>query len=199
MAMQKINDLFGKRVINQATGDSIATVRDVVLSSDARSIIALVIDGGRSAPNQVVRWNAVVSIGEFVIVDGTRPFMVIDEDTEVTELRQSSEQITGKTIISATGEKVGVVGDILFDPRGQLVGYTLKQGMFNNSQEAQILPAEYIRAIGKDAIIAESADLRSLSAFESSAAESGDVRERMRGDEAYRSDTRTTLNDPYAE
>ena len=72
--MKKVNDLFNKRVINQATGNPMDSVRDVVLSDDGRRIVALVVGGGsRSHDDQIIRWDSIISVGEDVIVDGRTP------------------------------------------------------------------------------------------------------------------------------
>lgn len=158
--MQRINALFGKRVINQATGDRVASVHDVVLSSDARRIVALVVsEGGRTGNEQVVPWESVISVGEFVIVDGKQPWRMLSEHAEVLELREQAQQITGKPIMSAAGERLGTVGDVLYNERGEIVSYELKQGLFGGSSDAPLLPAASVQAIGKDAIIASSGEL----------------------------------------
>src|SRR5262245_45718407 len=106
--MHKVNDLFHKRVIDQNSGDAVATVRDVVLSADGQRIVALIINGGdRSHGEQVIRWDAVVSVGEYVVVDGAQPLSGVNEDPEVAELRQDAQQITGKAVMSTTGERLG--------------------------------------------------------------------------------------------
>lgn len=150
--MQKMNELFGKRVISQVTGDQVATVREVVLDSEARQIVALLIASGRSGDELVVRMEQILGIGEVVVVDGTRPFLSGAGDPEITALRNSAEQITGKKMLTAAGEQLGTVGDMYLGRRGAIVGFELKHGPFRGS-EPHIIRAADIQAVGKDAVI----------------------------------------------
>ena len=89
--MQKVNDLFGKQVINQSNGRRESTVRDVVLNNDGQRIVALVVgDGGWSNDEQVIHWEAIRAVGDYVIVEGLQPFASLDEDPEVVDLRKQA-------------------------------------------------------------------------------------------------------------
>jgi sporulation protein YlmC with PRC-barrel domain len=164
MIMQKMNELYGKRVISQITGDEVATVREVVLDPEARQIEALIISSGRSGDEQVVRMGQILGMGEFIVVDGTRPFESSAGDPEIVELRKGAEQITGKKIMSATGEQFGTVGDMYIGRRGAIVGFELKHGPFGGS-EPQVIRATDVEAVGKDAVIARTNQPMALSAL----------------------------------
>jgi uncharacterized protein YrrD len=151
--MQKMNELFGKRVISQMSGDQVATVREVVLDPEARKIVALIINSGRSSNEQVVRMGQILGMGEFIVVDGTQPFEASAGDSEIVELRKGAAQITGKKIMSAAGEQVGTVGDMYVGRRGAIIGFELKHGPFSSS-EPQVIRAVDVEAVGKDAVIA---------------------------------------------
>jgi sporulation protein YlmC with PRC-barrel domain len=162
--MQKINDLFGKRVVDLTTGDPVATVGDVVLSADGHRIVALIAGGGAfsSGDEHVIRWDCVRSIGEYVIVESATPFATVGDDAEVAELRKQAHKITGKTVISTTGEQIGTVGDMIFNDRGDVVGYTIRQGGGLLGGANGMLPAQQVQAVGKDAIIVATAELMPL-------------------------------------
>lgn len=179
--MQRINALYSKRVINVATGDPVATVRDVVLSDDVRRIVALLVsEGGRGGDEQVIPWESVISVGEFVIADGRQAWQTLADHPDVANLREQAHQITGKPIMSATGERLGTVSDILYDERGQLVSYELKQGgLFGGSSDAPMLPASSVQAIGKDAIIATNSELITRDELEPAANEPVSAPEQM--------------------
>jgi sporulation protein YlmC with PRC-barrel domain len=165
--MQKVNDLYSKQVINQSTGERVASVRDVVLSADARRIVALVVGEGMwSNDERVVPWELVRSIGDYVIVESATPFAGLDDDAEVAELRKQAHRITDKMVVSDTGERLGSIGDMFFDNNGQIIGYSVKQGMLGSSGDAPFLPAEQVQVIGKDAIIATDSDLGTLADVE---------------------------------
>lgn len=150
--MQKINDLFGKSVIGQHTGNQIATVRDVVLDAEIRQIVALIIGGGWSGDEQVVRRERILGMGEFIVADDATPFPTGSEDVAVADLRAGAERITGKKIMSTTGEQLGTVGDIYFSGN-MIVGFELKRGLFSGG-DPEIVQIEDVQAVGKDAVIA---------------------------------------------
>jgi uncharacterized protein YrrD len=150
--MQKINELFGKQVISQQTGNQLATVRDVVLDAESRQIVALILTSGRSRHDQVARMAQIHGMGEFVVVDETTPLLSSDDDSEVVALRENAEQITGKKLISVAGEQFGTVGDMYVGRNGTIIGFELKQGMFSSS-DPQVVRATDVQAIGKDAVI----------------------------------------------
>lgn len=155
--MQKVNELFGKRVIDLRSGNQIAMVRDVVLDGEMRRIVALVIgDGGWGSKDRVLRWRELAAVGEFVIADGERQMPLLSEDAEVRGLREAAATVTGKKVISASGEQVGTVDDIYYERSGAILGYEIRRGLFGGHPA---LRAGDVRSVGKDAIIAESSSL----------------------------------------
>jgi uncharacterized protein YrrD len=165
--MHKVNDMYGKEVINQSTGERVAAMRDVILSDDARRIVAVGVGGGMwSKEERSVRWETVTSVGDFVIADGSEPFPIVDEDATIAELRKQANQITGTMILSSSGERLGTVGDMYYEQDGTVSGYSIKQGILDSSRDAPFLPAEHIQVVGKDAIIANVNDLTLLHGIE---------------------------------
>ncbi|RRR68426.1 MAG: hypothetical protein EI684_17640 [Candidatus Viridilinea halotolerans] len=150
--MQKMNELFGKRVINQLTGNQVAIVREVVLDSAARQILALILTSEHSREEQVVRMENVLGMGEFVVIDGARPLQSSAGDSEIVALRKSAQQITGKKLMSVTGDHVGTVGDMHVGRNGIIVGFELKHGMFS-STDPQAFRAVDVQTVGADAVI----------------------------------------------
>ncbi|NNJ10870.1 hypothetical protein EKD04_011060 [Chloroflexales bacterium ZM16-3] len=170
--MQKINDLFGKLVISQITGDQVASVSDIVLDQEVRRIVALIISG-RASGEQVVRWPQILGVGEFVVVDGAQAFLAASDDSEIAELRAGAERITGKHIISASGEQVGTVSDMYFSRDGELVGFELRRGLFGGL-DPQAIRAEDIQAVGRDAVIVSANESISMSALDSDTSTASD-------------------------
>lgn len=161
--MYRVNELLGKMAINQASGERIAPVRDVVLSGDTRSIVALITGtGGLFSAEQVIPWSAIVSLGDVIVVDGASPLGTVKENAEVAGLRKQSFQITGAAVISATGEKIGTVSDMMADTDGAILGFTVKQGLLANLMGTRFLPIEQVQTVGKDAIITTITELMSL-------------------------------------
>ncbi|MGI9048558.1 MAG: PRC-barrel domain-containing protein [Rubrobacteraceae bacterium] len=157
--MHSVNGIFGREVVNESTGEKLAKVQNIVFDEDSSTIVALLIPGDRMlGGSRVVRWNLVSSIGDVIVVRDSE-LVDLKEDTEVAGLSRQSHQITGTEIVTEGGEKIGAVSDLLVDDRGAVIGYEVKQGLLGGRD---FLPVEKVRSAGRDAIIAEDADLPSM-------------------------------------
>lgn len=155
--MQRVNQMFGKEVINQVSGEKIATVQDIVMDRDTRHVMALLVrSGGLMGSTSVVRWSAVVSVGDVVVIRAEQALPALDDDAEVSELTRQANRITGTPVISDRGEQLGSVGDIFINEQGEVVGFEVKQGMLHSNR---YLPAEHVQAVGRDAVISTLAEL----------------------------------------
>lgn len=158
--MRKATELIGKELVNQETAEKIATIQDIILDKQARHIVALLIDsGGWFRDAKVVHWRNVVSIGDVVVMRGETPAITASDDPQIALLMEEKTTMTGTTIISASGEKIGSVTDLYIDDNGVVTGYEVSQGFLSNLGGRKFLSAEHISAVGKDAIIASDADL----------------------------------------
>ncbi len=152
--MHTVNSLFGKPVIAQATGERIATIQDVVLDQPPTRVVALLIDvGGWLKSARVIRWEQVISLGDVLLVGSEPPYAMIGDDPELATLIKQAHQITGTTIITVDGTQIGTVADLSIDDRGQIIGYQIKQGFFQDLRGRTLLPVDQIQSIGNDAII----------------------------------------------
>ena len=68
---------------------------------------------------------------------------------------QRASQVIGKSVMAAdNGEKLGTVGDLLFDDSNrQLIGLVVRQGLLHSEQ---VLPADAVQAFGRDAVVSAS-------------------------------------------
>ncbi len=157
--MRKARELIGKQVVHQATGERLANVQDLLLDPEAGHIIALLVDGGGwFGEARIIRWNAVVSSGDVIIVQGDQPVIQAHDDAEVSELLKHDIRMTGTTIISDGGERVGSVGDLFINEAGEVVGFEVKQGLISGRK---FLPIDKVHVVGKDAVIADTSELAS--------------------------------------
>jgi uncharacterized protein YrrD len=160
--MRKAKDLLGKEIV-QVTGEKLAVVQDIILDIDARQVVALLVDnGGWFRDAKIVPWNAVSNIGDIVIVKGETPIIVASSDPRLAALLDLKTPVTGTTIISDGGERIGTVGDLFIDDTGTVTGYEVKQGFISDLGGRKFLPVENVQAVGKDAIIAHPSDLMSV-------------------------------------
>lgn len=160
--MQKVNELFGKEVIDQASGEKRATVHDVVFDEGTRGVVALLV-GGLLGRDRVVRRGSIVSLGDVVVAGGEAPFVKLGDDPEVKDLRgRKGRRITGTDVVSEGKEKIGAVADLFVDDSGRVIGYEVKRGLVGDLSSRRFLPVEKVRAAGEDAIIASDPALPSV-------------------------------------
>jgi len=147
-----VNELFGKEVVRQTSGEKQGNVRDIVFDEESLSIVALLV-GGMVGRGRALRWTSVASVGDVVVVGGEEPLEKLGEDLEVADLRKKGHTITGTEIVTQEGEKIGEVRDVFVNERGRVGGYEVSRGMVSDLRGRKFLPVENVRAIGKDTII----------------------------------------------
>ena len=156
--MQRVNELFGKEVVRQTSGEKQGNVRDIVFDEGSLNIVALLV-GGMVGHGRALRWTSVASVGDVVVVGGEETLDKLREDLEVAELHKKSDTITGTEIVTQEGEKIGEVRDTFVNERGQVGGYEVSRGMVSDLRGRKFLPRENVQAIGKDTIIVSNLDL----------------------------------------
>jgi uncharacterized protein YrrD len=156
--MQRVNELFGKEVVRQTSGEKQGKVRDIVFDEESRSIVALLV-GGMVGRGKALHWASVASVGDVVVVGGEEALEKLGEDPEVADLHKKRHMITGTEIVTKEGEKIGEVRDVFVNERGRVGGYEVSRGMVSDLRGRKFLPIENVEAIGKDTIIASNTDL----------------------------------------
>jgi uncharacterized protein YrrD len=161
--MRKAKEVVGKAIVNQATGEHIATVRDLIFDHEARHVAALLVDnGGWFRDARVVCWDMIASIGDVVMVQGESPVVKASEAPQLSDELKQDVRISGLPIMSDSGERIGTVGDLFINDSGEVVGYEVKQGLISDLGGRKFLFADHVQTIGKDAIIADADTLTSV-------------------------------------
>lgn len=161
--MFRAKELIGKAIVHQATGERLASVYDLVFTPDTRNVSAIVVDsGGWFRDARVVPWSAVASIGDVIIAQGDKPIIVASESPALQQDMQHNARITGVPIVTDTGERVGTVGDLFINERGNVIGYEVKQGFVSDLTGRKFLPVDQVQNVGKDAVISAATELSSV-------------------------------------
>lgn len=152
--MHKMNELLGRDVLDQETGEKRGTVRDLIFDEDTTRVVALVLDGGGLFGGaKTVRWAYVVNVGDVVMLDGGAPLDGSRDDPEIDALRGRQRRITGTEIVTQGGEKEGEVADVLLDDGGVVRSYEVKRGVIRDLTGREQVPAEDVVSTGRDAIV----------------------------------------------
>lgn len=161
--MRKAKELIGKSIVHQATGSKLAEVRDLIFETDASKIAALLVDnGGWFREARVICWESVTNIGDVVMVTGDNPVVLANEASQLSDELKEDVRITGSPIMTESGERIGTVGDLYIDDTGRVIGYEVRQGFVSDLSGRKFLLADHVRTVGKDAIIANNADLTTV-------------------------------------
>ena len=160
--MYKVKELLGKEILDQDTGEKIASVREVIFDDDTRRVVALLTDEGLLRGPSVVRWSSVANVADVVAVRGGGSLADLDSDPEVSALRRRSDVVEGKEIVTEGGEKIGEVSDLLVDDLGGVLGYEVKSGLVRDLMGRKFLPIEAVRSSGGDVVISADAGLPSV-------------------------------------
>ena len=161
--MRKAKELIGKPIVDQASGQHIATVHDLIFGSDAHHVAALLVEnGGWFHDARVVCWDAIANIGDVVMVQGDTAIAKASETPELADELKQDVRLSGLPIMSDSGERVGTVGDLFIDDAGVVVGYEIKQGFISDLTGRKFLFAESVQTVGRDAVIANVNELTTL-------------------------------------
>ena len=162
--MRKANELIGKPIVRQDTGERLASVHNVVVDRAAQRAVALLIQAaGWLHDARVVPWNRVTGIGDVILVGGDEPIIGTADNPELAALVTQAGQITGTRIVTASGEELGTVGDLFIDDEGRVLGYEVRHGLLSLAGR-QFLPVAQVQTVGQDAVIATTAELPSVKA-----------------------------------
>lgn len=152
--MHKVNELLGRDVLGQDTGEKRGTVKDLLFDEATTRVLALVVDGGGLfGGTKTVRWEYVVNVGDVVMLAGDAPLEGHRDDPEIDALRRRQHRITGTDIVTEGGEKIGEAADVLLDDAGIVRAYELKRGVIRDLTGREQVPAEEVVSSGRDAII----------------------------------------------
>jgi uncharacterized protein YrrD len=120
--MQKLSGIVGKSIVTADTGQRLGQTADVLFDSDRTHVIGLVVSGGWFKNEAVLPYEHVHALGgDAVIARGTGHLMDAKEWKQSGRGVQRSSALTGKPIVTATGERLGVVSDIAVDPESGAV------------------------------------------------------------------------------
>lgn len=164
--MYRVNELLGKEVFDQDTGEKLASVEEVIFDDDTRQVVALLVDGGLLQSDGVVKWESVANVADVVALRGGEAPQDLGSDPKVSELRRRSRKAEGKEIVTEDGEKVGEVSDLFIGERGEVLGYEVKSGLVRDLTGRKFLPIEKVRSSGGDAVIVADAELPSVNDVE---------------------------------
>ncbi|MDZ5470876.1 PRC-barrel domain-containing protein (plasmid) [Bacillus sp. 31A1R] len=152
--MRTFSLLKGLPVYVKSRGTKIGEVNDLNISCDGMVKGLLLKKGAFFKKNYLIDIKDVTSFGwDGIMVESKRVLRHIKKPEDYTF--SSTQPLTGKMLITAEGEKLGLIEDVYFlEEMGTIVGYECSDGFFSDITEGKrVVKTDEPPAIGKDAII----------------------------------------------
>jgi len=155
--MLKGRDILGMPVICLASGQKIGQVCEIVFDPLQGKILGFILDGGgwfRKA--KVIRYSAVVSLGEDAITVGDEAAVITTNHKLEPWLRAGNEvSLIGAKVISERGNNLGIVEDLLIDvTNGKIYGYEISGGLIQDIIAGRlVMPKPASLTVGEGTII----------------------------------------------
>lgn len=153
--MRTFTLLKGLPVYSLATGTRIGEICDLCISSEGKVKGLILKKGTLLKKNYVIDFDQVSSFGwDGIMVKDEKSIELLRGHEEAYTF-QSRQRLTGKMLMSAEGEKLGILEDVYFtEELGTIVGYECSDGFFSDLMEGKrVIKTDEPPAIGKDAII----------------------------------------------
>ncbi len=150
--MLKGSELIHRQLITRDAGEQVGKVKDLVVDQKGSQILGLLVDEGWLGGAQVVRWAAVLSVGEdSVVIDSKTSVVKASEDPDVKEVLDRGDVFEGVHIRTTEGLDLGRFEGFYFDEKsGRILGYELSGGAGRKKRSRSFLPTPSSFEAGKD-------------------------------------------------
>ena len=156
--MRKGRTVIGQDVYSLADGRRVHSVKDLLVSDDHDTIVALLVDeGGLLGTSTIVPIEAVHRFGPHaVMIEDATSVIPASADTRVAATLDRKASLLGTVVVTTEGERVGKIGDMYFDEvSGAILGYEVSGGTVGDVMRGTSwLPRASVSVIGPDAVIA---------------------------------------------
>lgn len=154
--MYRLSDMIGKPVVSTGSGDKLGTVSDALLDASAATVIGLVVRHGLVSKEHVLPLADVQTVGRDAVLARTDEHLMSSREWRNGEVEATrSSSVRGRRVVTAAGEHVGSVIDILVDEQtGGVAGIEVESHSFGGLRTRRsVLPADAAPRIGPDAVI----------------------------------------------
>ncbi|MDF2440043.1 MAG: hypothetical protein JWN98_1027, partial [Abditibacteriota bacterium] len=132
--MRKGKSIEGLKVIGQADGTDLGTVKDVIFDHETVEVLAILISERELfglIDAQVVPWSEIKTIGpDAIMVRSRESVLRAGDDARIHAEMNGEDSLVGKAIHTTDGRNLGVFSDIYFEDNGTIVGYEVSGGLF---------------------------------------------------------------------
>jgi len=112
----RVNEMTGKPVVSVAGGEKLGEIADALIDPGRVSLIGLVVGNGRLGKEHVLPFDDVQTVGRDAVLVRTDEHLMTPRAWREAEISATrSTALRGRRVITAAGDEVGHVSDVLID------------------------------------------------------------------------------------
>jgi uncharacterized protein YrrD len=141
-------DLIDKPIYSVSDGRLLGKVKDLYLNDALETIIGLYLgsEGIFNRRNLAINRDRVTLLGLDVVLVADSEAVIEPEQLEGSDTWQRRQDIQGREVDTTGGTKVGVIGDIIFDDQGGVLGFKLARAFVEGPMAKKLAVAREVVA-----------------------------------------------------
>lgn len=151
--MLKASELIHRLLITRDGGEQVGKVQDLVINQKGSQVLGVLVDEkGWFSGAHVVRWSAVLSVGEdALVIDSKTSVVKASEVPEMKDVFDRGNVFAGVRVRTTEGVDLGKFQAFYFDEKsGEILGYELSGGSGQKRRARSFLPTPSSFEAGKD-------------------------------------------------
>lgn len=133
----------GRKIVSSSNAEKVGKVAGFVVDPRRRRVLAVRVK--KSQTGDVLRWSDLTAFGTDAVTVSDASMLGSGGD-DVAALSDKAHRLVGKRVLSTTGDELGKLGDVDFDPEtGALTRLLVKDG--------PEVPAESLVGVGSYAVV----------------------------------------------
>jgi sporulation protein YlmC with PRC-barrel domain len=142
--MTLISDARGRQVVSTTTAATIGKIDQFVIDPHTQAIVAVTLK--KADHGDTLRWSDITAFGADAVTV-SRADQLTDTPPDVADLAGKEHHVIGKRVLATTGDELGTVHDVEFDPAtGAITALLLGSGK---------VAASRLIAVGSYAVIVD--------------------------------------------
>lgn len=159
MGTTPVNELKGKAIISLRDGEKIGQVDDVLIDPESLRISGLVSSSGGllDQRNRIILASDIDRWGkDAVLVQDANVSRSLSDVPDREHWLSATSKLSGLSVVSSSGDKIGQIDDVLVDKDGRMVAYKVSSGFADRSfGRSREIPANTTKKMGKDVVIVD--------------------------------------------